>query len=156
MDEREARLIGAVVVADRTASPVADECLACSPFGAFTCTQLAITMRWAPEQFMALKRIVTRVSIALAGASRTAPRTNRRRFGTLICRPPPTQHQTRRNDGSRAPSLRSRKAAVGRYAELSIATPMHMSRLCTGDATLMTWSQHRRGIRRDGHSPNWT
>ena len=49
-----------------------------------------------------------------------------------------------------------RMSQMGRYAELSIATPMHMSRLCTGDATQMTWRPQRRGMRRRGHSPNWT
>ena len=51
---------------------------------------------------------------------------------------------------------RLRTTERGRYAELSIATPMHMSRLCTDDSALMVRRQHRRGIRRDGHSLNWT
>jgi hypothetical protein len=33
---------------------------------------------------------------------------------------------------------------------------MHMSRLCTGDLALMARRLQQRGIRRDGHSPNWT
>ena len=42
------------------------------------------------------------------------------------------------------------------YRQLELSTPMHMSRLCTGDSALMARRQHRRGIRRDGHSLNWT
>jgi len=40
-------------------------------FGAFTCTQIERTMSWTPTQLMTLKRIGTRVSLALASATRT-------------------------------------------------------------------------------------
>ena len=40
--------------------------------------------------------------------------------------------------------------------EFRLTTPMHMSQLCTGSSALMTRPQHRRGMRRDGHSLNWT
>ena len=46
------------------------------------------------------------------------------------------------------------RSAVGRVGRQS--TPMHMSQLCTRDATLMARRQHRRGIQRDGQSLNWT
>ena len=40
-------------------------------FGAFTCTQVDRTMRWTPFQLAMLKRIGTRMSLALVNATRT-------------------------------------------------------------------------------------
>jgi GAF domain-containing protein len=44
-------------------------------FGAFTCTQLNEIAVWTPLQLAILKQIGARVSLALAGASRTIPAT---------------------------------------------------------------------------------
>ena len=41
-------------------------------FGAFTCTQVGETVNWSAAQLATLKRIGTRVSLALAGATRTS------------------------------------------------------------------------------------
>ena len=44
-------------------------------FGAFTCTEVDRTMNWTPAQLAMLKRIGTRISLALANATRIAPAT---------------------------------------------------------------------------------
>jgi GAF domain-containing protein len=41
-------------------------------FGAFTCSNVGETMNWSPTQLATLKRIGSRVSLALAGATRTS------------------------------------------------------------------------------------
>lgn len=41
-------------------------------FGAFTCTQIGTPIHWTPVQLRTLKRIGSRVSLALAGATATS------------------------------------------------------------------------------------